>query len=179
VARARLVGIRRDLENQIRSMLKEIGLLFPRAIGSPFRAHVLRLLGDDHPLRSIIDGLLAVHAQAGQEQMALDNRIRSLAKADETTRRLMTVPGVGVATALTFRYAINDQSRFRSAQSAGAYLGLAVDVALGSAALDPRPASPRIDANGVHRREGRDGRVRRYAHDVPRGQLTKRSFISR
>ena len=29
VARARLVSIRRDLENQVRSLLKEIGLLFP------------------------------------------------------------------------------------------------------------------------------------------------------
>jgi transposase len=56
--------------------------------------------------------------------MALDNRIRSLAKADETTRRLMTVPGVGVVTALTFRYTIDDPSRFRSAQPVGAYLGL-------------------------------------------------------
>ena len=33
VARSRLVTIRRDLENQVRSMLKECGLLFPRAIG--------------------------------------------------------------------------------------------------------------------------------------------------
>ena len=33
IARSRLVSIRRDLENQVRSMLKEIGLLFPRAIG--------------------------------------------------------------------------------------------------------------------------------------------------
>ncbi|WP_223291571.1 IS110 family transposase [Defluviicoccus vanus] len=40
VARARLVGIRRDLENQVRSMLKEYGLLFGRAIGSRFRQHV-------------------------------------------------------------------------------------------------------------------------------------------
>ena len=31
VARSRLVSIRRDLENQVRSLLKEIGLLFPRA----------------------------------------------------------------------------------------------------------------------------------------------------
>ena len=37
VARARLVSIRRDLENQVRSLLKEIGLLFPRAIGGQFR----------------------------------------------------------------------------------------------------------------------------------------------
>jgi transposase len=33
VARSRLVSIRRDLENQVRSMLREIGLLFPRSHG--------------------------------------------------------------------------------------------------------------------------------------------------
>src|SRR3954453_22687390 len=42
VARSRLVSIRRDLENQVRSLLKEIGLLFPRAIGGQFRDHVRR-----------------------------------------------------------------------------------------------------------------------------------------
>jgi transposase len=36
----------------------------------------------------------------------------------------MTVPGVGVVTALTFRHTIDDPSRFRSASSVGAYLGL-------------------------------------------------------
>ena len=56
VARARLVSIRRDLENQVRSLLKEIGLLFPRAIGGQFRIQVRRLLDDDHVLRSIVDG---------------------------------------------------------------------------------------------------------------------------
>jgi transposase len=38
--------------------------------------------------------------------------------------RLMTVPGIGVVTALTFRHTIDDPSRFRSAASVGAYLGL-------------------------------------------------------
>ena len=42
----------------------------------------------------------------------------------KTTRRLMTVPGVGVVTALTFRHTIDDPTRFRSATSVGAYLGL-------------------------------------------------------
>jgi transposase len=40
VARSRLVGIRRDIENQVRSMInmiKEYGLLFRRAIGLQFR----------------------------------------------------------------------------------------------------------------------------------------------
>ncbi len=57
VARSRLVSIRRDLENQVRSMLKEIGLLFPRAIGGQFRNRARRLF-DQHVLRSIVDGLL-------------------------------------------------------------------------------------------------------------------------
>ena len=36
----------------------------------------------------------------------------------------MTVPGVGVVTASTFRHTIDDPSRFRSASTVGAYLGL-------------------------------------------------------
>ena len=69
--------------------------MFPRAIGGQFRDHVRRLL-DQHVLRSIVDGLLAVHEQVEQQQAALDKRVRNEAKADETTRRLMSVPGVGV-----------------------------------------------------------------------------------
>ena len=124
VARSRLVGMRRDLENQVRSLLKEIGLLFPRAIGRRFRSHVRQLVDNEHVLRSIVDGLLTVHEQVETQQALLDKRIRNAATADETTRRLMSVPGVGVVTALTFRHTIDDPSRFRSAQSVGAYLGL-------------------------------------------------------
>ena len=36
----------------------------------------------------------------------------------------MSVPGVGVVTALTFRHTIDDPSRFSSASKVGAYLGL-------------------------------------------------------
>jgi len=124
VARARLVRIRRDLENQIRGLLKEVGMLFPRAIGANFRIQVLRLVNNEHSLRPIIDGLLAVHEQVEKQQAKLDTRVRKGAKDDATTRRLMTVPGVGVVTAMAFRYTIDDPTRFRSAQTVGAYLGL-------------------------------------------------------
>ena len=53
-----------------------------------------------------------------------DRRVHALANTDQTTRRLMTVPGVGVVTALTFSHTIDDPTRFRSATSVGAYLGL-------------------------------------------------------
>ena len=121
VARSRLVSIRRDLENQVRSLLKEIGLLFPRAIGGRFSDHVRRLL-DQHVLRSIVDGLLAVHEQVEQQQAALDKRVRNEAKADETTRRLMSVPGVGVVTALAFRRPRDRRSRPQQWQDAVAAL---------------------------------------------------------
>jgi len=97
--------------------LKENDQLFPRAIGRQFRDRVRDLLGESHPLRSIIESLLSVHQRVSEEQTALDTR--ATAKADQTTRRLMTVPGVGVVTALTYRHTI-----FRSVASVGAYLGL-------------------------------------------------------
>ncbi len=37
VARSRLVAIRRDIENQVRSQNKEHGLLYPRAVGLRLR----------------------------------------------------------------------------------------------------------------------------------------------
>lgn len=124
VARSRLVEIRRDLENQTRSMLKEYGLQFSRSIGSQFRRKVWELVADGHPLRSLVQALLSVHEQVCCEQEKLDRQVRHLAREDETTRRLMTVPGIGVVTALTFRHTIDDPARFRSAANVGAYLGL-------------------------------------------------------
>ena len=124
IARSRLVAIRRDLENQVRSMVKEYGLLFSRAISSQFRAKVRELVADDHVLGPVIEPLLIIHEQVSRQQSKLDDQVRRLARTDETTKRLMTVPGVGMVTALTFRHTIGDPSRFGSASKVGAYLGL-------------------------------------------------------
>jgi transposase len=124
VARSRPVSIRRDIENQVRSLVKEYALLVRRAIGVQFRKHVIELLGEDDQLRSVVEPLLLIHDHVCRQQGSLDDEVRRLARADETTRRLMTVPGVGVITALTFRHTIDDPSRFRSASRVGAYLGL-------------------------------------------------------
>ncbi len=103
VARSRLVSIRRDIENQVRSMIKEYGLLFRRATSLQFRNQVTELVAEDHALRAVIDPLLSIHEHVCRQQSKFDEKVRRLAKADQTTRRLMTVPGVGVVTALTFR----------------------------------------------------------------------------
>jgi transposase len=155
VARARLVEIRRSLENQIRSMLKEYGLLFGRAIGSLFRRHVLELTADAHPMSAIVGPLLKIHDHVCDEQRRIDDEVRRLAKADETTRRLMTVPGVGVVTALTFRHTIDDPSRFRTATRVGDYLGL----------IPRRRQSGESDLNGHVSRWG-DRLLRTYLYEA-------------
>jgi transposase len=155
VARSRLVGIRRDIENQVRSMIKEYGLLFGRAIASQFRKHVTDLLDEGHQLRAVIAPLLLVHEQVCQQQGKFDDEVRRLAKSDEITRRLMTVPGVGVVTALTFRHTIDDPSRFHSASSVGAYLGL----------TPRRNQSGETDTNGRISRWG-DGLLRAYLFEA-------------
>ena len=124
VARSGLVTIRRNIENQVRGLVKEYGLLFPRAIGLQFRKLVVELLGEDHQLLRCGHAPSLHHEQTCKQQSKFDDEVRQLAKSDETTRRLMTIPGVGVVTTLTFRHTIDDPSRFRSASSMSAYLGL-------------------------------------------------------
>lgn len=46
------------------------------------------------------------------------------AQADQTVRRMITVPGIGPLTALSFVVTIDDPTRFRYSADVGAYLGL-------------------------------------------------------
>jgi transposase len=124
VARSRLVAVRRDLQNQMRSMLAEVGQRMPRAVGHAFTSRINALLVDRPGLAGIIEHLLAVYEHVLSEQAQIDKKIRQIARADMTVRRLMTVPGVGVVTAMAYRHTIDDPARFASAQTVGAYLGL-------------------------------------------------------
>lgn len=67
----------------------------------------------------------------------------------------MTVPDVGVVTALTFRNTIDDPSRFRSAANVGAYLGL----------TPRRKQSGEMDINGHVSRWG-DRLLRTYLYEA-------------
>src|ERR1700687_2590597 len=79
VARSRLVGIRRDIENQVRSMIKQYGLLFRRAVGLQFRNEVDLLVGERHHLRAVIEPLLLVYGQVCEQQSKFDDEVRRLA----------------------------------------------------------------------------------------------------
>jgi transposase len=123
-SRAQLVKIKRDLENQIRGLMKNHVLVIGRASGNVFRRRIEELLGCDGLLWEAVRPLLEVRENVAQEVAALHRRLLALARNNEGSRRSMTVPGVGPMTALAFHSAIDDPSRFRRSRSVGAYVGL-------------------------------------------------------
>lgn len=54
-----------------------------------------------------------------------DAHLLEAVRADPVCRRLMTVPGAGPVTALTFRASVDVPSRFARSRSVGAHFGLA------------------------------------------------------
>jgi transposase len=123
-ARHKLVGIRCELDNQIRGLLKTFGLIVGLGNSGAF-ARRARALAADHPvLASLIGKLLEVREVVVAQVTALDKEIGRIARADATLRRFLTVPGVGPVTALAFLSAVDDPRRFRHARDVGPYLGL-------------------------------------------------------
>ena len=59
-----------------------------------------------------------------EERAMMTKKVRNLTLSDATCRRLMTMPGVGSVTALTFVTAVDDPARFRRARDIGAWAGL-------------------------------------------------------
>jgi len=122
--RALLVKIRRDLENQVRGLLKVEGLVIGQAKDGVFSSRVRALLSERPDMALIIEPLLSARENTRQQLGLLERRVRQLASETPLTRSLMTVPGVGPVTALAFMATIDDPGRFRRSRSVGAYLGL-------------------------------------------------------
>jgi len=149
-ARSKLVDLRRDLENQMRGLLKSLGLVIGKAGVRVLPSRIATLLRDAPHLRSLIDPLMVAHSTLAKQVAKYDVQIRELAKADQTIRRLMTVPGVGPVTALAFVSTVDDPHRFARATDVGAYLGL----------TPRRYQSGELDRNG--RISKRGDRLTRY-----------------
>lgn len=124
LARQQLAKQRRDLENQIRALLRGFGLAVGSVSRARFEERVWDLLRCEPRLEAAVAPLLAVRASLGTALRDLEARIGQAAEGSEVCRRLMTVPGVGPLTALAFMTAIDDPARFARSASLGPYLGL-------------------------------------------------------
>ncbi len=123
-SRAQLVKIKRDLENEIRGVLKNLGLRIGKASGNVFSRRVEELVVDQPILQQAVRPLLVVRASVRREIADLHRKLLALARDDEDIRRSMTVPGIGPITALAFHLTIDEPARFRRSRSVGAYVGL-------------------------------------------------------
>src|SRR3546814_14360960 len=101
--------VRRDLQNHIRSMLAEIGLRFPRAVGRAFTSRVRDLTQDSPALKEVTSHLLLVYENVIAEEAKIDRRLRGMARNAETVGRLMTVTGIGSITDLAYCHAKDDR----------------------------------------------------------------------
>ena len=123
-ARRLVLNKRRDVENGIRALLREVGLKVGTPSRKVFPGRVRELAADDPVLSSLAESLLDVVEVMTREVERLTRRVLDEVKAEPTCRRLMTVPGVGPLTALAFRATIDQPSRFRKSRDLGAHLGL-------------------------------------------------------
>ena len=119
-----LVKIKRDLENQIRGLLKNLGLVIGRAKMNVFAVRAAELIEDRPELAAAVEPLLKAREAIEQQIADFDRKVMRLARNDAQVRRFMTAPGVGPITALCFLATIDDPTRFKRSRSVGAYVGL-------------------------------------------------------
>ena len=161
-SRAQLVKIKRDLENQIRGLLKNLGLVIGKASGHVFRHRAEELLGSHGLLWEAVRPLLEVRENVSREIAVLHRKLLGLARNDEDSRRSMTVPGIGPITAMAFHSAIDEPCRFKRSRSVGAYVGL----------TPRRYASGEVDWSGRISKCG-DAMVRTYLFEAAGVLLTR------
>ena len=78
----------------------------------------------DEMLACALVPLLDARTVLYKTYLKLDNAVKGLVRADPVCRRLMSIPGVGPVTALTFKAAVDDPSRFKSSRTVAAHFGL-------------------------------------------------------
>ena len=131
-ARELLAGQRTAALNALRGHLAEIGVVAPQGAQHAYDLKRLAVDGFDEygevvvpdcvrvALRPLVSQIDALDEAIG----AIDKEIAMSVKADETAKRLMTVPGVGPVTASAIMATIQDTGDFASGREFAAFLGL-------------------------------------------------------
>lgn len=124
--RAQLITARVAMANQLRGLLKLFGLRLGAAHTPGKRRERLIALYQQRPDLEPLFAPLVASMEAIEDQLRASNRLlESRAVGDPVCRRLMSVPGVGPITALTFTASVEDPHRFARSEDVGAYAGLA------------------------------------------------------
>ncbi len=112
--RSQLVGVRTDLRNQIRGVLKTFGIVLGKKGGKALEQQVRELELGNSMLNEALRALMTVSRSVCEQISRLDRMARQHARQHVACRHLMGIPGVGPMTAAAFVTAIDDPSKFRS-----------------------------------------------------------------
>jgi transposase len=133
-SRKALVHQKTDLYNTVRGILKTFGIKLPTGLKSA-REAIKRatafddFVPDEHKTSldidwSVIEPLLVCLEKIDEQLEVVNVKLELLAKNDPVVQRLMTHPGVGIVTAVSYKAEIDDPTRFKKSRSVGAYLGM-------------------------------------------------------
>ncbi|MBS0635393.1 MAG: IS110 family transposase [Verrucomicrobia bacterium] len=124
-ARATLVQQRTALKNTVRGMIKLFGIRIKSRGNKSFveaTRTAIKELGVS--VKEAVETLLLMFEVLETQIIPLEKSLIRIAKADEDVLLLMSIPGVGVLTALSYKIALGDPSRFDKSSKVGAYLGM-------------------------------------------------------
>lgn len=125
-SRELLVQMRTKAINHVRGYLRTQVISQPPRNPKAFAEQVRQkmLFEAGRPVPPHIGNILTAMEEITLHLAELDEELLSEAKLDPVCRRLMTVPGVGPATAMRYVAAIDQRERFHSAHRVESYLGL-------------------------------------------------------
>jgi len=114
-----------DLENEIRGLIRLLGIKLPSSVNHGAFDQLVRPMIQSHTTLSealipMLDARLALYSS----YLKLDSQVTAMARKDAVCQRLMTAPGVGAITALTFKAGVDDPSRFKHSRTVAAHFGL-------------------------------------------------------
>lgn len=122
-SRRQLVRTKLKLMGTIRGLLKIYGIkIGTRSQFCDKTREFIKPLSD--LVKSPLEALLSCIEKNEKALKKLDNKLITMGKEDEDCKRLMTIPGVGIITAMTFKVTLDNPERFKHSESVGAYLGL-------------------------------------------------------
>jgi transposase len=122
--RSQLIAISTRLSNQVRGIMKTFGLIVPKGGGRIFDSNVRALLIDQEALAAIVLPLLETWHAVRMQAARLDRQLIAAARASAACRLMMTAPGVGAVTALSYVSMIENPANFANSRAVGAYVGL-------------------------------------------------------
>ncbi len=113
-----------DVEFSIRGLLRGFGLKMGEVSKGRFAARVEELITGHAMLEQVAGAMLAAREALRVEFNRLHRAMLAITREDPICKRLMTAQGVGAVTAITYKSAVDDPTRFAKSKAVGAHFGL-------------------------------------------------------